>query len=69
MEAKSGWKTTEFWLTAIAVLVGLLVASDVLAPLGENHWAVKAVGLVAAALAAMGYNAGRAKAKARESTP
>ena len=64
MEAKPGFKTSEFWLTALAVIVGLLIASDVLVPLGENHWAVKLVGLVSAALASMGYTAARGKVKA-----
>ena len=60
---KPGYKTTEFWLSAVAVVVSLLIASGLLESLAETHWVVKAVSLVAAALAALGYDSSRAKVK------
>ena len=63
MELKPGWKTTEFWLTAVAWIIGLLLASGALDGLAETHWAVKVVGIIGAALATLGYEASRAKVK------
>jgi len=63
-ETKAGYKTSEFWLTAVAWIIGLLLASGALDSLAETHWAVKVVGLIGAALATLGYEAGRAKIKA-----
>ena len=60
---KPGYLTTEFWLTAIAVLLGVLVTSGILEPLGTEHWAVKVVALLISALAAMGYSHSRATVK------
>ena len=63
MKVKPGWKTTEFWLSVVAMLLGVLVSSGVLTPLGTKHWAVKLVALLISALAAMGYGASRAAVK------
>jgi len=63
MEAKAGYKTTEFWLSMVAVLVGIFLAAGAVP---ETHWAVKVAGIVASALAALGYGAVRAKIKAGE---
>jgi hypothetical protein len=59
-EPKPGYRTTEFWLSAAASLVGLLLASGALAP--ESGWS-RAAGLLASALAAMGYSVSRGAAK------
>ena len=52
---KEGYKTTEFWLSLAAVLVGAVQASGAF---GEGDGA-KILGVLAAALAAMGYTAAR----------
>lgn len=58
-----GYKTTEFWLTLVVVLAGLLPSSGLLP---ENHWAVKLCGLVVSALAALGYQVSRGSVKKAE---
>ncbi len=58
---KPGVKTSEFWLSLVAVLLGAFLASDLM-PAG--HWAVKVAGIAAAALAAFGYSVSRGNAKA-----
>ena len=60
---KPGWKTTEFWLTALCTLCGLLYASGVVSVEGSDATS-KAVALIASVLAAMGYSVSRAKVKA-----
>jgi hypothetical protein len=60
MKERSGIKTTEFWITAIVVLAGLLPSSGLLP---ENHWAVKVCGLVVSVAAALGYTMARAGVK------
>ena len=57
---KPGYKTTEFWMTALAALVGLLMTSNLFAI--ESVWA-KGLGLVAAGLASAGYAVSRGMAK------
>ncbi len=59
-ELKPGYKTTEFWLTAIAELVGLLLASGVLV---AGSMIAKIVGGAIAVLAALGYTVARSKLK------
>lgn len=61
---KDGYKTTEFWLSLVAMLVGALIASGVLA---EGGMPLQVAGMVAAALSAMGYSSSRAKAKQADS--
>ena len=61
---KPGYKTTEFWLSLLATLLGVFVASGLLA---DGHWALKAAGLALSGLAALGYGAARAKVKFGES--
>ena len=64
-----GYKTTEFWLSLIAVLVGALMASGVFdcttgsCPDWQNG-AAKLCGIVATVLGALGYNVSRTKLKA-----
>ena len=57
---KPGYKTTEFWLSAVAVLLGLAMASGLIP--SDSAWD-QAVGLVVSALAAMGYTGARAGVK------
>ena len=60
---KPGYQTTEFWLSAAAVIIGLLLASGVIQSGGT--WD-KVIGLAAAALSSMGYSASRATTKANQ---
>jgi hypothetical protein len=59
---KPGYKTTEFWLSLLAMLLGAFMASGALP---VEHWSMKAGGLVATALAAMGYSYSRGVVKAK----
>jgi hypothetical protein len=62
-DVKPGWKTSEFWLASAATLVGLVMASGLIEAGGT--WD-RIVGLIAAALASMGYSASRASVKKGE---
>lgn len=57
---KPGFKTSEFWLTLVAMLVGLFVASGVLP---ESHIVMKIAGFALTALAQLGYSITRAGVK------
>jgi len=57
---KPGYKTTEFWLTALATLVALFIGSGVLS---SEHLAMKIAAFAAAALAQLGYGISRGLAK------
>lgn len=57
---KPGYKTTEFWLTLAAAMVGLFIASGAV---GSDHIAMKIAGFAAAALASLGYSVSRGIAK------
>jgi hypothetical protein len=57
---KPGYKTSEFWLTAGATMIGLAIASGVIPETGV--WP-KVVALVTAAFTAMGYTVSRGMAK------
>tara|TARA_R110002167_G_C12475639_1_gene634083 strand:- start:190 stop:387 length:198 start_codon:yes stop_codon:yes gene_type:complete len=59
-EPKKGIKTTEFWFSAVAAIVGLLYASGVIAP---DSGGDKMLGLVGSILASMGYTISRGMAK------
>ena len=59
-EPKKGIRTTEFWFSAVAAIVGLLYASGVIAP---DSGGDKILGLVATILSAMGYTISRGIAK------
>tara|TARA_R110000824_G_scaffold105995_6_gene250574 strand:+ start:1370 stop:1582 length:213 start_codon:yes stop_codon:yes gene_type:complete len=65
MNTKPGYKTTEFWLSAAAMLIGLAYGSGLLAEAGTSG-IEKSVAFVAAALAALGYSASRGSVKAAE---
>jgi hypothetical protein len=60
---KPGFKTTEFWLSLLATLLGFVMASGALDILGDNHWSAPVVGGLVAVLASLGYSASRAKVK------
>jgi len=57
---KPGIKTSEFWLTLFAQVLGALLASGVIAP--ESNWA-KVAGAVLMGLTALGYGISRGMAK------
>ena len=57
---KAGYKTTEFWLTVVASIVGLLFASGVIA---EGSDLDKIMGMGATVLAGMGYSVSRGISK------
>ena len=57
---KPGYKTTEFWLSLAATLIGAFVASGVLP---TEHIVMKVAGFILMALASMGYALGRSITK------
>ena len=57
---KPGWKSTEFWLSVVAQVVGFVLVSGLVG----NDRAVQALGLAASVLSSLGYTAGRSYAKA-----
>ena len=62
MNEKPGWKTTEFWLAMVVVVLGALPqAFD-----AESPW-VKLGGILASALAAAGYGFSRGMVKTDQS--
>lgn len=59
-DVKPGYKTTEFWLSTVAALAGILYASGAVHPGGAaDHW----LGLLVSALSALGYSVSRGMAK------
>ncbi len=62
MEPKPGYKTTEFWFSVIAALVGLLFASGAISTGSQLD---QVLGLIATILSALGYSVARGIAKAR----
>ena len=58
-----GYKTTEFWLSTVAVFAGLLVSSGAFA---ETSTVGKVVALVVSGLSALGYTASRTALKTKE---
>ena len=60
---KAGWKTTEFWLSTVALVLGLVLASGALP---DGGLAAQIVGGVLSVLAQLGYTAARAQVKAAE---
>jgi hypothetical protein len=59
---KPGWKTSEFWLSLAAVLVGFMLEAGLF---GEESLAFKGLGMAASVLAALGYTAGRSLVKGK----
>jgi len=61
---KPGYKTTEFWLSLLALILGVLIASGYI---GESTGTAKAIAFAASALTALGYNVSRGMVKKAES--
>ncbi len=57
---KPGYKTTEFWFTSLATVLGLILASGALP---DDSPLMKMVGLGAMALSQFGYSVSRGMAK------
>jgi|6_EtaG_2_1085325.scaffolds.fasta_scaffold05600_6 hypothetical protein len=57
---KPGFRTTEFWVTTCACLVGLLISSGAFE---ETGMVMRGLGLAAAALTSAGYSVSRGMAK------
>ena len=62
-EVKPGYKTTEFWLSLLAILLGFVLSSGVMDATPEDSWITKLIGGAVAVLSTMGYVASRAKTK------
>jgi hypothetical protein len=62
MDTKPGYKTTEFWLTLLAAVLGVLIQFDVIPTEGDG-WVAKVVSAVVLALGAAGYAVSRGLAK------
>lgn len=60
MDLKSGWKTTEFWLSVLAFIVAVFVNSGVVP---DVHWSMKLAGALLGGLSILGYSIGRGVAK------
>ncbi len=61
-----GYRTTEFWFTAAAKLLGLAFASGLIA---DGSTADRIAGLAVAALATLGYQVSRGLAKGGAAQP
>lgn len=57
---KPGFKTTEFWLSTLALLLGLALASGAVP---DGGLAAQIIGGVMSVLASLGYTASRTKVK------
>lgn len=60
---KPGWKTTEFWMSLAAMIIGALLASGAFA---DGSMVAKILGGAMAAMSGLGYTASRAKVKSAE---
>lgn len=65
MENRRGVKTSEFYVTLAAMILGA-VAYVLAAAVPDTHWSVQVVAIALEALAALGYTASRAKVKTEE---
>jgi preprotein translocase subunit Sss1 len=63
MGKKPGWKTTEFWLSLLAMVLGVVVASGVFE---DGGVVLQVAGIGMAILGKLGYTVPRAKGKAVE---
>ncbi len=57
---KPGYKTTEFWFSTLAALVGIVMASGIVPDSGLG---AQLVGALVSGLAALGYSVSRGLAK------
>lgn len=62
-ETKAGYKTTEFWLSVVAVIVGGITTAGVFS---EGTSGEKITALVTSALVALGYTGARLNLKKKE---
>lgn len=62
-EIKPGYKTSEFWMSLAAVLIGAVMASGVLDSLPQDNPWVRVLGIVASILGALGYQVSRTMTK------
>lgn len=58
---KPGWQTTEFWLTAATLIVGVLLSSGVFP---DDSGVMKILGMAASLLGVLGYQVQRGLVKA-----
>jgi hypothetical protein len=63
MDNKPGYKTTEFWMSMIAVGIGAVAASGAF---GLEGTSAQVIGLVEAALVALGYTGARLTLKKKQ---
>ena len=56
---KPGFKTTEFWMTSVAAVVGIILASGI----PTDNVVMQVAGLAALVLSAFGYSVSRGNAK------
>lgn len=61
-KTKPGWKTTEFWLSMVAFIVGALLASGAI----SNDVMLQVLGGAAVVLNALGYSVSRSLVKSGE---
>ena len=66
MESKPGWRTTEFWMSIVASLIGVFAATGAFTPeqaSALNQGMTEIVGTLTPVLAAFGYTLSRGQAK------
>jgi len=59
-EVKAGYKTSEFWLSLAAVIIGAVSSSGLLPAMSKES---QIAGIITAVLASLGYTASRTIAK------
>ena len=57
---KPGWKTTEFWFSAITAIAGLIMSSGIVS---DGSQTAQIIGGVLAVLTTLGYTAARSQVK------
>ena len=65
-EVKPGWRTTEFWMSAPAIVIGLLAASGAISPEKAepiSQAVTQIAGGIISGMAALGYSLSRGNAK------
>ena len=60
-KVKSGFYSSEFWLTLLTNLIGGAIQFDIFP---HEHWSLKVAGMAGMVLATMGYSVSRARVKA-----
>jgi|TARA_R110002020_G_scaffold339975_2_gene555016 hypothetical protein len=61
-EVKPGYKSTEFWITAVVAIASLAWGAGIVDPAGDTG-ADKTFGFICSALSALGYSVSRGLAK------